>query len=157
LGITMIYVTHDQAEALALSDRIAVMRQGAIEQLDTPRRIHGSPKTAFTASFMGYENIFDIDGTTMTGNKAKVTAPEGTPSGAAKLAWRPSGVIIGTGPYQGIVRGVAYLGEQTEYLLDGPLGPVKAEVPTTGDPYRAGQKVSFDMPLANAAVIGGAP
>ncbi|VAW13377.1 Putrescine transport ATP-binding protein PotA (TC 3.A.1.11.1) [hydrothermal vent metagenome] len=155
LGITMIYVTHDQTEALALSDRIAVMREGVIEQLDTPRGIHDAPKTAFIANFMGYENIFDIEGEAMVGDNRQVLAPKGTPPGTAKLAWRPRSVRTGTGPYRAVVRGVAYLGEHTEYLLDGPLGPVKAEVPTTGKTFQAGQEISFDLPLSRAAVIGG--
>jgi len=155
LGITMIYVTHDQAEALALSDRIAVMREGIIEQLDTPRGIHDAPKTAFIANFMGYENIFDIEGTAMVGGNRQVLAPEGTPPGTATLAWRPSAVKTGSGPYRAVVRGVAYLGERVEYLLDGPLGPVKAEVPASKKPYVPGDEIRFDLPLARAAVIGG--
>ncbi|MBE3562095.1 MAG: ABC transporter ATP-binding protein [Ktedonobacteraceae bacterium] len=58
LGITAIYVTHDQEEALAISDRIAVMTQGRIEQLDHPEEIYGNPKTAFAATFVGVSNQF---------------------------------------------------------------------------------------------------
>jgi putative spermidine/putrescine transport system ATP-binding protein len=58
LQITAIYVTHDQEEALSLSDRIAVMAKGKIEQLDQPEKIYGSPQTAFAATFVGMSNQF---------------------------------------------------------------------------------------------------
>ena len=59
LGITFVYVTHDQEEALTMSDRIAVMNEGAIEQLATPREIYDRPVTKFVAGFIGESNIFD--------------------------------------------------------------------------------------------------
>lgn len=59
LGITFVYVTHDQEEALTMSDRIAVMNEGVIEQLATPREIYNKPLTKFVAGFIGESNIFD--------------------------------------------------------------------------------------------------
>ena len=59
LGITTIYVTHDQEEALSLSDRVVVMNQGVIEQVGTPFEIYNFPKTAFVASFVGTLNVVD--------------------------------------------------------------------------------------------------
>ncbi|MFR8335000.1 MAG: ABC transporter ATP-binding protein [Oscillospiraceae bacterium] len=59
LGITFVYVTHDQEEALTMSDRIAVMNGGVIEQLDVPMEIYDHPKTRFVAGFIGESNIFD--------------------------------------------------------------------------------------------------
>jgi putative spermidine/putrescine transport system ATP-binding protein len=154
LAITMIYVTHDQSEALALSDRIAVMRGGLIEQLDTPRQIHDHPKTAFTATFMGYENVFDIVGTKMKRDNNQVPVPDGVPDGTTQLAWRPSAIVVGSGPYNAIVGGVSYLGEQIEYQLECGLGIIKAEVPASQPIYDIGHDISFDLPLKNAAVIG---
>ena len=58
-GITFIYVTHDQEEAMTLSDRIVVMRAGRIEQIGTPRQIYTMPETRFVASFIGEANIFE--------------------------------------------------------------------------------------------------
>jgi ABC-type Fe3+/spermidine/putrescine transport system ATPase subunit len=65
LGITAVYVTHDQEEALSISDRIAVMRAGAIEQIGTPAQIYGSPATPFVAEFMGTTNLLsgEVTGT----------------------------------------------------------------------------------------------
>jgi spermidine/putrescine transport system ATP-binding protein len=59
LGITFVYVTHDQEEALTMSDRIAVMREGIVEQLGTPTEIYDYPKTRFVAGFIGESNLFD--------------------------------------------------------------------------------------------------
>ncbi len=156
LDITMIYVTHDQAEALALSDRIAVMRDGVIEQLDTPRQIHDHPNTAFTANFMGYENVFDLDKGSMVGQNTRVRAPNGISSDATQLAWRPSAVTVGKGPYSANILGVSYLGEQVEYLLDSPLGQIKAVVQADDTVLVAGQEICFDLPLETAAIIKGA-
>ncbi len=60
LKITTIFVTHDQEECFAISDRVAVMNDGKIEQFDTPQKIYNSPRTAFVAKFTGYENLFEI-------------------------------------------------------------------------------------------------
>ncbi len=59
LGITFVYVTHDQEEALTMSDRIAIINQGILEQIDTPKNIYEQPKTKFVASFIGESNVFD--------------------------------------------------------------------------------------------------
>ncbi|SIQ44274.1 spermidine/putrescine transport system ATP-binding protein [Peribacillus simplex] len=59
--ITFIYVTHDQEEALIMSDRIAVMNQGRIEQIDTPQQIYNNPKTLFVADFIGETNVIDVE------------------------------------------------------------------------------------------------
>ncbi|WP_424753615.1 ABC transporter ATP-binding protein, partial [Klebsiella pneumoniae] len=61
LGVTTVYVTHDQAEALAVSNRIAVMNQGVVEQIGKPREIYNEPRTRFVASFIGKSNF--VDGT----------------------------------------------------------------------------------------------
>ena len=61
LGLTSIYVTHDQAEALSLSDRIVVLREGVLMQVGTPQEIHDRPKNVFVADFMGFRNFFDVE------------------------------------------------------------------------------------------------
>ena len=70
LGITMIYVTHDQIEALSLSSRIIIMNQGNIEQMGTPREIYEKPATSFVAKFMGFDNC--LAGTVLSGRKDEV-------------------------------------------------------------------------------------
>ena len=71
LGITFIYVTHDQEEALTMSDRIAIMNQGYLDQLDTPEQIYKKPATKFVADFIGESNIFEAMISEINGNIAK--------------------------------------------------------------------------------------
>ncbi|TDE13485.1 ABC transporter ATP-binding protein [Jiangella asiatica] len=71
-GLTAVYVTHDQGEALALADRVAVMRDGVIVQLDTPERLYEAPRNSFVADFLGMSNIFH--------GRAAAPAPDGTQS-----------------------------------------------------------------------------
>ncbi len=71
LGITALYVTHDQEEALAISDRIAVMRAGAVEQIGTPAEIYTHPATPFVAEFMGTTNLLDGTVTSSAGGRVK--------------------------------------------------------------------------------------
>ena len=89
LGITFIYVTHDQDEALTLSDRIVVMRSGRIEQIGTPRQIYTMPETRFVASFIGEANIFEGKAIERTGTAAR-SSGTGTRCGAACrcVPWR---------------------------------------------------------------------
>jgi len=61
LGFTAIYVTHDQEECFAISDKVAIMNKGVIEQMDTPSMIYNNPKTEFIARFVGFENFFDLE------------------------------------------------------------------------------------------------
>ncbi|MCG8508742.1 MAG: ABC transporter ATP-binding protein [Rhodospirillales bacterium] len=152
-GITMIYVTHDQGEALALSTRIAVMSEGRIEQLGTPQEIYAKPANAFVARFMGFENIFAVDGNTLVGERGSTAAAGTVPAGTSHLAWRPNGVALGSGPYQGVVRGASYQGEVVEYLLEASTGLIKAEAPASGGLVAADSDISFDLPIETAAVI----
>ncbi len=147
-GITMVFVTHDQSEALALADRIVLMKDGKIEQLGTPDDLYNRPATKFAADFFGFENIFEISGSDLIGPSGKVPATFKAENG--HLAWRPGAVSVGNGPYDGIVRGVAFAGEQREYVIDADLGQVKASVPTTDKLFDLGATVAFDLPQAGA-------
>ena len=61
MGITFIYVTHDQEEALTMSDRLAVMADGLIEQVGSPTEVYQEPATAYVADFLGISNLLDVD------------------------------------------------------------------------------------------------
>lgn len=80
IGTTFIYITHDQSEALVMSDTVAVMNQGRFEQIDTPKSLYKNPKTSFVAGFVGESNEFDIssyiNGELTTRNGCKLTKPE---------------------------------------------------------------------------------
>jgi len=76
-GITTLFVTHDQIEALSLSDRVAVMDQGRIIQVDSPRTIHSSPKNAFVARFLGLRNVFTGSVISQQTNRVEIELAEG--------------------------------------------------------------------------------
>ncbi|GIL39268.1 ABC transporter ATP-binding protein [Roseiterribacter gracilis] len=144
LNLPMIYVTHDQVEALALADRIIVMRAGRIEQDGTPEVIYAKPRNEFVARFVGFETILTA---------ARLAAHARLPGPAYAFGWRPRHVVVGTGPYQGHVRGASYLGETVEYLIESEFGPIKAEVAADAPRHGPGQAVAFDLPFARAAPL----
>jgi len=127
LHITAIFVTHDQEEALTLSDRIALMRAGRIEQHGTPEEIYDRPASVYVADFIGTSNFWD-------GNAAEgaVTFPDGQAvptalSGAVRVLVRPHNIDLapaGTGRsgWTGIVRSRRYVGALLEYEIEAEAG-----------------------------------
>ncbi len=97
IGTTFIYITHDQSEALVMSDMVAVMNQGHFEQLDTPKNLYKNPATSFVAGFVGESNEFDItsysDGQLVTKNGCKLNKP-GLDFAPKKLFMRPEAFIL---------------------------------------------------------------
>ncbi len=91
-GVTFIYITHDQGEALAMSDRVGVMSQGRIQQIADPRDIYNNPANGFVASFVGENNIFEGSVGAMAGGMAGFEAPEGALS--ARLAPEAQGKAL---------------------------------------------------------------
>jgi putative spermidine/putrescine transport system ATP-binding protein len=138
LQITMLYVTHDQAEALSLSDRIIVMNQGQIEQMGSPEEIYYHPKTAFVARFMGFDNHFDARVTSVEGSMAVVRAGEFTlrvtltePDAVrhddeVQVLFRPSDAHLrlddGPNCIPGELDFGIFQGDVTQYSLITPLG-----------------------------------
>ncbi len=151
-GVTMIFVTHDQAEALALADRIVVMKGGAIEQIGTPEEIYNRPQSSFVADFVGFENIFPLEGGKLRTGNGLIDLSSHAPS-AAGLAWRPRMVTLGEGPFRGTVRGTSFAGDTRQYLLDTLLGPIKAEVDASQTAHPLGADLSFDLPVGRAAPL----
>jgi putative spermidine/putrescine transport system ATP-binding protein len=151
-GVTMIFVTHDQAEALALADRIVVMKRGAIEQIGSPQDIYNRPRSSFVADFVGFENVFALEGGRLK-TEGGLFQLQGEAPSAAGLAWRPRMVILGDGPFRGTVRGTSFAGDRREYLLDSPLGPIKAEVEASQPVHELGTELAFDLPAHKAAPL----
>ncbi|WP_117192263.1 ABC transporter ATP-binding protein [Rhizobium terrae] len=151
-GVTMIFVTHDQAEALALADRIVVMKSGKIEQIGSPEDIYNRPLSSFVADFVGFENIFPLVEGKLKTSGGLVDLSSQAPS-AAGLAWRPRMVTLGTGPFRGTVRGTSFAGDSREYLLDTSMGPIKAEVEASLPAHAMGSDVSFNLPAEKAAPL----
>jgi putative spermidine/putrescine transport system ATP-binding protein len=153
LGVTMLYVTHDQVEALALADRVVVMRSGKIAQQGSPADIYERPTSAFVAQFVGFENLLRVTPQGFAGEKGCLPIPAGittTPSSDHAWAWRPRHVVLGQGPYEGRVLGVSYLGEVVEYLIDCAAGTLKAQTPTHVPRFSIQTTVNFDLPVADA-------
>jgi iron(III) transport system ATP-binding protein len=114
LGITMIFVTHDQHEALALSDRVAVMNHGVIEQIDRPEQLYREPATPFVASFVGGANVLTgaREGSTFVTAGHRFQLPVDQPG--TTVAVRPEHVLLGEGtPLRLLAR--LFLGSATEY------------------------------------------
>ncbi|KYZ75540.1 iron ABC transporter ATP-binding protein [Anaerosporomusa subterranea] len=129
-GFSIIYVTHDQAEAMALSDRILVMKLGVVQQIDTPLDVYNKPANKFVFSFIGLSNFLDIvweDGrATLRGENAplpeSLTPPEAMRgSDAISLASRPSEIdfvsVGDEGGLRGVVSRKAFLGEIIDYQV----------------------------------------
>lgn len=133
LGLTAVYVTHDQEEAMAISDKIIVMRNAEIAQQGTPKDLYAHPNSAFIADFIGDANVVPCEvvgiengtatvrvGTATVQVKTKLT---GKPD--AKLVIRPQGIILGPdapNTLEGTVTNAAFLGNQIQYSLDTEVG-----------------------------------
>jgi putative spermidine/putrescine transport system ATP-binding protein len=104
VGITFVYVTHDQEEALTMSDRLAVFNHGRIEQVGAPAEVYERPRSEFIAGFVGVSNLLERDGRRFTIRPEKIRLLEGAHNG------------LHTEP--GVVRDVAYAGMVTRYLVD---------------------------------------
>ena len=155
VGITFVFVTHDQEEALSMSQRLAVMYNGGIVQCGEPREVYETPATAFVAEFLGVANLFDVefDGSgicMVSGHAIRVDA--GQPAGLGRIVVRPERVRLLDGPIdgqvnavEGVVREQVYVGAQSQLevvLADGALLQVVLpndgrSVPAPGEPVTA--------------------
>ncbi|WP_337182837.1 ABC transporter ATP-binding protein [Shinella sp.] len=133
LGFTAVYVTHDQDEALAVSDRIIVMKDGEIAQSGAPRELYEAPASSFIADFMGEANVIACEVIGIENDQAKVRfggfehrVPAGRARpGAANLAVRPGSVTLTEGRGEGLSGRIlhsAYLGDHVEYEVETDVG-----------------------------------
>ena len=154
LGITTIYVTHDQEEALAISDRIAVMKEGVIMQTGTPAEIYAKPQNPFVAGFIGVSNFLDCeveaDGQTDIKGEIKITIPLRKEfTGKAKLSARPEQLFFSESGMPGKIMLSTFLGDFIEYevlLDDGQTLIINEYTKDTATVHKDGEKVfiSFD-------------
>ncbi|RKH24208.1 ABC transporter ATP-binding protein [Corallococcus praedator] len=158
LGTTLVFVTHDQGEALALSDRIAVMNRGVIEQVDTPERLYREPATPFVAGFVGGANV--LRGESRTGTFHCVgtqTAFELPPelhgrSGPGTLVVRPEELELGASGTPLVLSARLFLGHAAEYRF--PVGDAFLRVIGPAlEGVRAGQ--TLNVRLRKATVFDG--
>jgi spermidine/putrescine transport system ATP-binding protein len=185
IGITFIFVTHDQEEAMTMSDRIAVMRHGRIEQLGAPEELYERPATDFVAGFLGVSNLLDGevaekgdilsivrlgDGTVLRVPSASVNG-----SGRVRIGVRPEKLRVeavaegssadpnGFNSLDGTILDASYIGVSTQYLVETPTGQrltVYAQNLETGGASEAhadGQRVRLTWRPEHTFVIGAAP
>jgi putative spermidine/putrescine transport system ATP-binding protein len=142
LGITFVYVTHDQEEALTMSDRLAVFNEGRIEQIGSPAEVYEHPQTEFVAGFVGISNVLERDG--------------------RRITIRPEKILIsedGDGD-PGVIREVVYVGAVTRYIVDldsgGQLVVVKQNLETSSQQAleEQGKHVRLDWKPEHTYEIG---
>jgi iron(III) transport system ATP-binding protein len=164
LGITSVYVTHDQAEAMAVSDRIIVMDRATIAQEGAPRELYESPQGAFVAGFMGDANrvrgVLAHRSPTMgelwLGTLAVRIAHRGLPEGEVDVAIRPEAIELGASDGGGLpatVRKAAYLGGTIEYTLDTPIGELFAVSQSVEAPFARGDDVVVTLASHGVVVV----
>ncbi len=137
VGITTVYVTHDQTEAMSISDLIVVMNAGVVEQIGTPVAIYGTPANRFVADFVGRANFVAVevidDAHVRLAGTALAVRPHGKRAGeAATLLLRPEAIAVDaeSGALAGTVRRAMFLGSLVEYLVEVPsLGSLVVDHP----------------------------
>jgi iron(III) transport system ATP-binding protein len=156
LDLTVAYVTHDQEEALAVSDKIIVMSNACIAQIGTPRQLYEEPASLFVADFIGDSNIVDAELISASGDHGVVKLgpvelslrTRGALPGKVKLAIRPDALALGnaseTGGLPGTVKKASYLGKLREYTITTPVG----ELFLTEPGRLAGRSVGNDVSVA---------
>jgi spermidine/putrescine transport system ATP-binding protein len=164
LGIAFIFVTHDQEEALTMSDRIVVMRAGRIEQIGTPREIYRHPKNRFVAEFIGETNLFPVTIDRVEGPEALGRTPDGLelrlpgkgrkPGEAVTAILRPADFSLAPTGIPGTVRRAVYLGSDL-YLLVQPKagGPDIRVIARDGVGVEEGKQVHLAHDPARVHVL----
>lgn len=158
LGLTSVYVTHDQTEAMGLSDRVIIMNKGKIEQIGTPEEVYQQPATQFVADFIGTANFADgtvqkvEDGSAlvgMLGGAAKITLKTNQQvkvGEQVKVVIRPEAVTVGeVGEYSGLVEQSTFMGNVQEYSItvDNQVLFVEVSNPTGKKKYNVADQVKL--------------
>jgi iron(III) transport system ATP-binding protein len=131
LGITSVYVTHDQEEALAISDVIVVMNKGRIEQVGSPLELYTQPSNRFVADFIGSASFLNghYDGETVTVGDYRFRHQQAIPAGDVTVMVRPEAVVLAA--HEGLsaqVQSSSYLGAETDFLFETVAGEIMARI-----------------------------
>jgi putative spermidine/putrescine transport system ATP-binding protein len=163
LGITSVFVTHDQEECFSISDRVAVMNKGVIEQFDTPEEIYKNPKTEFVARFIGFENFFEL---TLT-EDWKYRAVDGTifestgkyDQGKRTGTIRPDDIEITASNESstsnmvvGKIKVRTFLGKSYQYEVETPIGTLLANK-ADDVIYQVGDMVTLSIPAHKLIIV----
>ena len=155
--VTSVFVTHDQNEAIEISDRIVVMNRGRIEQIGRPEEIYDKPQTKFVASFIGHVNVIEVqvqDGRMFAGNRALALPLKErlTESGDAVVLVRPEDINLArnakNGDLRGMIVGIRYRGDVYEVALDVagiPLRVIEEKERYNREAWNLGQEVSVQF------------
>jgi ABC-type Fe3+/spermidine/putrescine transport system ATPase subunit len=127
VGISFIFVTHDQEEAMVMSDRIALLRSGELEQVATPREIYGRPATAYAAQFIGHTNL--LKGAVRAGvvRCGLLTWPAALPDGPALFSLRPENIRLGHRKWGNVNGGVRVRGKVRHQAFHGATELIRVE------------------------------
>lgn len=170
LSITSLYVTHDQEEALAISDQVIVMNKGTIEQMGTPQEIYSNPQSVFVANFVGKTNVLPVKVKSQAGEQTvlegigqvfEITTEKKLVAGSTAHALiRPEAVQLkqadsNSNGLKGTVKFVTYLGEKIEYDLDVNGSEIKAVVydPQMQSLFNPGEEVAVVLPQERISVV----
>ena len=159
LKLTVAYVTHDQAEALAVSDQVIVMHAGAIAQASTPQELYERPQTEFVAGFMGEAMLLSAqamaDGNVAIG-PLRFASPQPVAAGPVRVAIRPQAWRIGPPGAAGLPARVArwaYLGDSLELTLESELGAIFVVAPAPGAGWRSGDAVTLTLAERGVSIL----
>jgi len=163
-GITFIFVTHDQEEALTMSDRIAVMNEGLILQIGTPKEVYDHPSKRFVATFIGESNLLEAELIGRDGEMGKVKLSSGAvllialpdttvPTGSVSIGIRPEHAEIVTGESDVVLKGrienIVYSGTDTHYHLrlenSEPFVTRQQNRPDGGDEFKIGDNLGVTV------------
>jgi spermidine/putrescine transport system ATP-binding protein len=171
VGVTFLYVTHDQEEALTMSDRLAVMNAGRVEQVGAPRDVYEDPETLFVADFLGVSNLMDATVVSAGDGRCRVavdgfeldTLGADGAAGAAKIVIRPERVELephgapsGANRLPGMVERLVYVGSAVQVIVRAATGEtLQALVQNTGKeiPYEQGTPVQLHLPAEAVRIL----
>jgi spermidine/putrescine transport system ATP-binding protein len=175
VGITFVFVTHDQEEALEMSNRLVVMDGGRIMQLGTPEEVYREPLTEFVADFLGVANLLDVECEPGSGSTRSVRfgefvleaqAPPGHEAGSGRAVIRPECVelaeagLTGRNRVPGMVDRTVFLGSTTQVMVRLPQGAVVQSLTTntaTSPSFTTGQPVTVCLPSDALRVLAASP
>ena len=156
-GITTVYVTHDQSEALSISDRVAIMGKGWVHQVGTPKEIYASPADEFTATFIGSPPLNVLTVTVANGVSSPLFIPvDGMKDGEYRVGIRPESVALGSGPNGAEVTALEFAGRETIVYLKIGGTELRAVVQDAGA-LQVGGHVRFAVQPGAVRVLGGGP
>lgn len=166
LGLTAVYVTHDQEEAMAVSDRIIVMKSAEVAQEGKPRDLYEAPKSEFIADFIGDANLVDCEidkvsdavATVRMDGKTYQVLSQGLTKGPAKMVLRPHHLRLKKPDETGIkgeISYAAYLGKEMQYSVESPVGTLFVISAVVEQAFAKGDSVSvqFDPDLARLVSV----